>query len=357
LDRRGEGHAASRQEGSTRAARVRPGFIFAGVVWWQKWELFQNVFVPGRNRDNSVEGKCDLLGLPPDLGGKRVLDIGAWNGCLSLKCERRGAREVIALSPEEPQATGFARLRDVLGSTRTQYLRGTIYNLDPEELGDFDVVLCCGVLYHLRYPMLGIDNLRRVCRGELFLETHVADGRILTAGEQGPRWARMGEAAPALAGTPLWQFYRFNELSNDCSNWFGPNTAAVLQALESAVFAAQLTARLEGSDWCRGVFRARVKPGIPEFLALPCTESVYYDTVVGHLYRGKKVPAPAPRWTLAERRGITDFPASGVGAEPEELLAGRPPIAEPAPAMPTLVGGNFRRLARKILRTVLRRSA
>ena len=37
--------------------------------------------------------------MPEDLTGKRVLDIGAWNGCLSFECERRGAREVIALGP------------------------------------------------------------------------------------------------------------------------------------------------------------------------------------------------------------------------------------------------------------------
>ncbi|MBV8585174.1 MAG: DUF1698 domain-containing protein, partial [Verrucomicrobia bacterium] len=146
-----------------------------GIYWHQTWEIFPGIQTPGRS---PVETIAERVGLPSDLTGKRVLDIGAWNGCTSFECERRGAREVVALTLEDPDS-GFNQLKDLLKSERTTFVRGSIYNLDPRELGKFDVVLCFGVIYHLRYPVLGIDNMRRVATGELYVESHILDHCVL----------------------------------------------------------------------------------------------------------------------------------------------------------------------------------
>src|SRR5260370_21805961 len=89
--------------------------FFAGVYWHQNWQVFRDVFTPGIN---PIEKMCADLALPTKLSGKRVLDIGAWNGCLSFECERRGAREVVALGPQDPNVTGFHKLREILQSRR-----------------------------------------------------------------------------------------------------------------------------------------------------------------------------------------------------------------------------------------------
>src|SRR5262249_20393338 len=146
---------------------------FAGVGWEQRWEIFQGVFVPGAA---SVEARCDAAGLPADLSGKRVLDVGAGQGCFSFEGERRGAREGGALSLGTPAWTGFDRLHRLIGS-RVRYVQGSAYTLSPEELGTFDVALLFGVLHKLRYPLLALDRLRAVLRGEVFVEAHVIDGR------------------------------------------------------------------------------------------------------------------------------------------------------------------------------------
>ena len=67
--------------------------IFENKVWHQRWEIAPGIFTPG---GNDVAQIMDLAGVPASLTGKRVLDIGAWNGCCSFECERRGAAEVIA---------------------------------------------------------------------------------------------------------------------------------------------------------------------------------------------------------------------------------------------------------------------
>src|SRR5438067_5295547 len=222
---------------------------------------------------------CADMELPEDLSGKRVLDIGAWNGCLSFECERRGAREVLALGPENPEATGFHRLRAALGSTRTRYQIGTVYDLNPERLGYFDVVLFCGVLYHLRYPLLGIDNIRRVCTGEVFVETLVADVQLLLHEPKGLRKLILRMLSPALAPTALWQFFRGDELHQDASNWFAPSALAVRQAFESAGFDMQILKKES-----RATLRGRVRPGVPEFLAIGSGEGIYYDPLISHLF-------------------------------------------------------------------------
>ena len=233
--------------------------------WHQKWEVFQGVFTPGHN---PIAEMCAALQLPDDLSGKRVLDIGAWNGCLSLECERRGASEVLAIGPESPANSGFELLAKLVGATRTRYEYGTVYDLDPAKIGAFDVVLFCGVLYHLRYPMLGIDNLRRVCRGELFIETFIADRELSGA-----------------SGTPLWRFFRHDALQGDHSNWFGPNACAVVEAVESAGFEVR---RADAWMSNRCAFRAAVRPGLPEFLAEPTSEGVFYDQIVGPIFGAKE---------------------------------------------------------------------
>jgi tRNA (mo5U34)-methyltransferase len=263
-----------------------PDRFFAGIYWHQKWQLFDGIHTPGKN---SVEEMCAALNLPVDLSGKRVLDIGAWNGCLSFECERRGAREVIALGPEDPERAGFYRLRDALGSTRTHYLLGSAYDLDPDRLGYFDVVLFCGVLYHLRYPLLGIDNIRRVCTGEVFVETVVSDLQLLVPQRGGVKKVPLRKLSPVLLQMPLWQFYRLEELNQDASNWFGPNASAVVQAFESAGF----TTTVLKNDG-RATFHAKVREGAPEFLRIASAEGVFYDTLVGHLFGGDRLTLGSP---------------------------------------------------------------
>jgi len=241
-----------------------PEAFFKGINWYQKWEVFEGIFTPGINPVSDI---CDLLQLPADLSGRRILDIGSANGCMSLECERRGAAEVIGLTPRMVW-TGDT-VSCVTPSEQRERTSGLapFTNLNPDLLGYFDTVLFCGVLYHLRYPMLAIDNIRRVATGDVFIETHLSDEE--------------------LSGTdkdiPLWRFYRLNELNGDHSNWFGPNIAAVQQAFESAGFSTKLL----NSSGGRGRFHAVVREGMPEFLNIRCQEARSYDVLLDRWF-GKK---------------------------------------------------------------------
>src|SRR5260370_3426269 len=58
-----------------------PEAFFEGITWYQKWEVFDGIFTPGTNPVSDV---CDLMQLPADLSGRRIMDIGSSHGCISL---------------------------------------------------------------------------------------------------------------------------------------------------------------------------------------------------------------------------------------------------------------------------------
>lgn len=133
----------------------------------------------------------------PDVRGKRCLDIGTWDGFYAFELERRGAAEVVALDvpdlagidypPEirvqegtidlshrstQPRSAGFDLLHEILDS-KVQWRGGSIYDLDPDDIGVFDVVVCGSLLVHLRDPVRALDAVRRVTSGSLLSIDHL----------------------------------------------------------------------------------------------------------------------------------------------------------------------------------------
>jgi tRNA (mo5U34)-methyltransferase len=145
----------------------------------------------------------------------------------------------------------------MLGS-RVKYIQGSVYSLGPEIGGEFDLILFFGVLYHLRYPLLAIDRIRSVSRGDVLIETHTLSSWYLL---RSPFWiiGFLLNLSALFRGTPIWRQYREFELHpEDQSNWFGPNITAVIEAFESAGFRAE---HLSSWDFgSRSTFRASVVP-------------------------------------------------------------------------------------------------
>ncbi len=223
--------------------------VFRSAHWHQRWEVAPGLFTPGTN---SVARLMSDAEVPQDLSGKRVLDVGTYNGCCAFECERRGAPDVVALDIMNPVRTGFTALHAALGS-RVKYVRASAYELDPDLHGCFDLVLFFGVLYHLRYPLLALDRLRTVCGGELRLETHVIEGYFTHPSRMVRTLGRL--AVRASRRLPMWRQYRARELHpEDGSNFFGPNVAAVLASLGDCGFDGEVL-QIEHN---RATFRASV---------------------------------------------------------------------------------------------------
>ena len=108
-----------------------------------------------------------------DLNGKRVLDIGCRDGLFSFEAEKLGASEIIGIDNDLSRGATEVLIPFFKSRVRMQELN--LYDLTPETFGLFDVVLCAGVLYHLRFPFWGLKLIHDVLKpgGYVLLETAV----------------------------------------------------------------------------------------------------------------------------------------------------------------------------------------
>jgi tRNA (mo5U34)-methyltransferase len=145
------------------------------VPWYHTIELPGGVVTPGGHDHRDLVAH---LGLPDDLTGQRVLDVATFDGFWAFELERRGAdvvaidlptvacldwpigaREVVlAEELDLPLGTAFAIAHEALGS-KVERFEISVYDLDPDVIGRFDLVFLGDLLMHLERPL---EALRRV---------------------------------------------------------------------------------------------------------------------------------------------------------------------------------------------------
>jgi tRNA (mo5U34)-methyltransferase len=162
--------------------------------WFQKIEVLPGFYSPGWS--NPKIEKLPYFGLPEDLTGMRVLDIGCAEGFFSFEAERRGAREVIGIDSFPDSVRRFNIVKAARQSNATAFLMN-VYDLEPKRLGTFDLVLFYGVFYHLKHPQYALERIRSICSGDILFQTHIYE-------------------EPAIRDTPWARFYPHGYMS-------GPN--------------------------------------------------------------------------------------------------------------------------------------
>jgi tRNA (mo5U34)-methyltransferase len=167
--------------------------------------------------------------LPQDLRGWRCLDIGCNAGFYSFELAKRGA-EVLGIDVDEhylKQARWAARQYGL--EDRIRFCRMQVYDL--ARLGEtFDLVWFMGVLYHLRYPMLGLTLVCRKVGRLMVFQTLTMPGSEVFEATDNRLWEER-----ELMGEPGWPKMAFLEhgFAGDPTNWWAPNHAAVEAMLRS----------------------------------------------------------------------------------------------------------------------------
>ena len=120
---------------------------------------------------------------PNGLDGKRIADLGCLEGGYAVEFARMGM-EVIGLEVRPNNFANCTYVKDRLSLSNLQFVNDDAWNLP--KYGMFDVVFCCGLLYHLARPVAFINMLSALCRKALILNTHFATERpssVFPAGE------------------------------------------------------------------------------------------------------------------------------------------------------------------------------
>jgi tRNA (mo5U34)-methyltransferase len=193
----------------------------------------------------------------PDVTGRSVLDIGAWDGKFSFAAERKGASRVVALDhyawgvdfvargaywaecihngtlpdqsrdetdfwlPDLPGRRGFDFAKVALDS-KVEPVVADFQKVDLDELGRFDVVLYLGVLYHMKEPLTCIERVRAVTNEVAVIETEAVH-------------------LQGLDDQVLLQFHAGSSLRTDFGNWYVPTIEALHNLCRAAGFSSVKT--------------------------------------------------------------------------------------------------------------------
>ena len=186
----------------------------------------------------------------PNMKGKSVLDIGAWDGFYSFEAERHGASRVVALDyhawHSDVKVLFDARRQDLaanpdnfteppnwhedslpgkrpfdiacdLRSSNVESVVADFTEITADTLGTYDVTLFLGVLYHLRDPLAALATLAQAT-----LEVSVIETEAIVV--------------PGFENASFCEFYETDELNHDSSNWWAPTEAALVGMCRAAGF-------------------------------------------------------------------------------------------------------------------------
>jgi tRNA (mo5U34)-methyltransferase len=191
----------------------------AAINWWHSvpvgWDAQKNLLHTAGKAPSYDHRE---FGIPDDLTGKSVLDIGAWDGYFTWTCERLGA-DVTSIDTTRDSGgnwggtRGYEFCRRMLDAKARLIYPLSIYDLPAEMHGQFDVVLNFGVLYHLHHPMLALEKT--------FLATKPGGLAIFETAY---------DSRNSAWGASAWSLWPNHD--GDPTNFFYPTIKGLINALE-----------------------------------------------------------------------------------------------------------------------------
>ena len=167
--------------------------------------------------------------IPKDLTGKTVLDVGCNAGFYSIEMKRRGATRVVGVDSQRDLIRQAMFVRRVLG-VDVEYQRLSVYDLDPNATGQFDITLALGLIYHCKHLVLALEKLFGVTRELLVIETAVYPPEKTPASFE----YDVGGMRPILH--PMAYVENASEAKEAVYNWFLPGVDALSALLRNVGF-------------------------------------------------------------------------------------------------------------------------
>ena len=108
--------------------------------------------------------------------GLTALDLASHQGWFAVNLARAGFSSVLGVDARESHVEDSQLIRDIYGLEQLSFRQGDIHELEQEKLGQFDVVLMLGLLYHLENPVGALRVCRSLCKNLCLIETQVVPG-------------------------------------------------------------------------------------------------------------------------------------------------------------------------------------
>jgi len=208
------------------------------LPWHHQIDFGNGVYSPGNTKANVLNAQAEVY-FKDIIQGKTFIDIGCWDGFNSFEAARRGASRVLATDHFAWSESCWGKRESFeLGRKHLapdiEVMDIDLWDISPDTVGEFDVALFAGVFYHLRHPFQVLEDISKIVKSTLIVETHLD---------------ALNESRPAMI------FYPKAELANDDTNWWGPNVPCVVAMLKDVGF-TDVEVYDHPSEANRGIFRA-----------------------------------------------------------------------------------------------------
>jgi hypothetical protein len=104
----------------------------------------------------------------------RILDLGSLEGLFALECALRGAA-VVGIEGREANNARARVAAEAMKLSNVEFVTDDVRNLSKCKYGQFDVVICSGILYHLpgEDGCWFIRSIADVCTRLTIIDTHI----------------------------------------------------------------------------------------------------------------------------------------------------------------------------------------
>ncbi len=242
---------------------------------------------------------------PAGLSGKTLLDVGCNAGFYSFEAKRRGAKRVLGVDGQRQHVRQGLFVRKVLG-LEVEFRRLNVYELTPRDVGQFDITLALGLLYHLKHPILALENLYQVTKELLIIETAIMPPERTPESFLHP----LGEQQMLLH--PLVYVENPAAAKEQVFNWFLPSVPALTALLRNTGFAEVEVVEVKNERAvvvCRKTQSQRTSTGSSS------ADDALKNFVAGlQLESGPQTCAPSSELTFrlrVENVGLARWPAEG----------------------------------------------
>ena len=132
-----------------------------------------NEGVPHTRLKRIFQVACDLSTKP--LHSCRVLDLGCLDGQFSIEFALTGA-EVVGVEVREASIQKALLAKESLRLENLKFIQDDVRNISREKQGQFDVIVCSGLLYHLDTPDVFalIEHMYEMTKRLVIIDTHVS---------------------------------------------------------------------------------------------------------------------------------------------------------------------------------------
>ncbi|MNI30248.1 Ubiquinone biosynthesis O-methyltransferase [compost metagenome] len=103
----------------------------------------------------------------------KCIDIACNQGWFASQIALRGASEVIGFDIRDEHLERASTIKEISGIQNLSYVNKNLFEVKDNELGQFDVTLFLGLLYHLENPMGALRRVRSLTKNICVIETQV----------------------------------------------------------------------------------------------------------------------------------------------------------------------------------------